>query len=270
MTLKNTFFKTAFLVFIAMFLTNFANANTQIIANSGIFMGFSGGGIITAPDYGNTTYSTIFPTAKPKDTAKFSLKDLNPQLEFGWAVGAKLGYRTFLGQNWGIKTYIDYYYSRSNATKRYNGYSQTKNYPVETTYKIARESHLAAINLDLFYRRDRLGASMGVGLGYQKYKFDSSTSIKYNGSYPQGLLAKYSTAAEGKESFASVLAMPLNVALTYDLTTNDQLSINAKIPLLNYSYSYSDPSFEGTISLKNYLVFVEYSYTFQNLDSKNP
>lgn len=247
-------------------INNLANAldahpmyENSVIAKSGFFLGVSGGGSIVTPDYSNTTYTTKFPYSA---NASFNLNNMRPQIEGGWAVGAKIGYRLFIGQSWGFKAYMDYHFSESFATKKVDGIAPPDDFPAEATYRIIRNAHLIAANFDFFYHRDRLGGFIGLGLGYQGYSFNTSINTIYSGTGQNAAFTTYNDTIRVNEPFKGTFAMPLNIGVSYDLSMSNQLSLTAKIPLLSYNYTYSNTNFNGKSSLRNYLLVVEYSYTF--------
>lgn len=234
----------------------------KMVGKSGFFIGLSGGGNIITPDYNNVTYVVKYANTQRNDIAIFQLGNLSGELEFGWAAGGKVGYKVFIGQRWGINTYVDYYYSKSSATKRGNGSAPPSDYPIRAEYTVSRQTHFGSVNVDIFYNKDRLGFFLGAGMGVQGYNFDSTISTRYVGSWPNSVGNRYTTIQKVDEPYTSGLSIPLNVGLTYDLSASNQIYFGARIPLFSYHYTYKTEGFTGSSSLKNYLLQVGYMVTF--------
>lgn len=233
----------------------------KMVGKSGFFIGASGGMNVVTPNYGDSSYTVTYVTTKT-DTAIFQLGNLSGDNEFGWAAGAKVGYKAFIGQRWGINTYVDYYYSRSTGTKRGNGSAPPRDYPIRAEYHTKRETHFGSVNVDVFYNRDRLGGFIGAGIGVQGYNFDSTITTRYVGSWPNVETAKYTKTTEINEPYKSALSIPLNLGITYDLSASNQVYVSARIPLFSYHYTYSSKGFAGGLTLKNYLLQIGYIVTF--------
>lgn len=202
---------------------------------SGFFVGVNAGVPITTPSYSGFL-STI---------------DNNlPTIGVGWALGVNVGYQQALSPSFGLKYYVDYNYNESYGDKKGGNFAGISKVKADLT-----QQQITA-NVDFYYNlTSAFAAYLGLGIGYQSYKPTWKPTIPFLGEMSFG----------GKQKGG--LAVPLNLGVTYDITSAHSVLLGAKIPLVKYDYDTEVslppmPAQSATSSMRTYLVQVGYRFKF--------
>ncbi|MWV61689.1 outer membrane beta-barrel protein [Helicobacter saguini] len=242
----------------------FTTSNFSVLGKSGFTLGVRVGGSFVDANYRGAIY-------KPASVVEYQLEMTAPGSENGYMGGIDIGYRLYIGDNWGLRGHLDYNFSYTNGYKRGQGFST--NNPIITTAEVSRFGHLITLNLDLFWNYGAFGIYVGLGVGYEGYTFTSKNTSRYafqhTGTHP----------LDGSDtlmgSFQGGVALPLNFGISFDINQHNQISLGAKLPILAQKYNYTqsvsgtsssalyNPTFSGEIpSFRNYIVELGYTFTF--------
>lgn len=231
-------------------------SNVSMKPKGGIFFGAQVGATFTAASYKAVSY-------QPATVVRFDLGQTAPDSETGWNLGFELGYKHYFSHTWGINGYMDYIFAQSAGYREgigFNSFNAPVLNPIFTTADVSRSTHFITLNLDFFYKMDRLGVYAGIGLGFQGSSFTSKNSTEAQKQ------TSGSNVLNGSETLNSGLkggfAMPFNIGVTYDINAKNQVALKAKIPLLGYSYDYASEKFSGKPTFRTTIVSFGYSYKF--------
>ncbi|MWV70442.1 outer membrane beta-barrel protein [Helicobacter saguini] len=178
--------------------------------------------------------------------ATLNYSDAGNIISLGFAAGLEVGYQHPITDNMGFRYYLDYFYSRTSASKTMSVQGNNADVNIDIN------SHMAFANIDYYYNfTDNFAFSIGLGLGYHTMRPYLSANV----TGTDGV----SRTNNFNDKYGGSFALPINIGFSYDFLSSHRLTLSAKIPTLFLEYNSAQL---GYIDIRSFIVSVGHSLVF--------